>query len=168
MWLLLPWFLPLFKRKFHFHVLGFLTVFLLFLIFFCFERHNNKTWTQRCIHMHLTIAQCASIRINNSIQKLKWSSLHFRKNIASVVSRLIRTAHGLRTRTLYSLHPGNRMKRAFRKRRHRRALRCIDLETYLIYAACWYWENLTIIYHPPKTTFRVLFLTYNKYMIYVT
>lgn len=117
------------------------------------------------LYSHLTIAQCASIRINNSIQKLKWSSLHYRKNIASVVSRLIRTTHGLRTRTLYSLHPGNRMRRAFRKRRHRRALRCIDLETYFIYAACWYWENLTIIYHPPKTTFRVLFLTYNKYMI---
>ena len=117
------------------------------------------------LYSHLATAQCASIRINNSIQKLKWSSLHYRKNIASVVSRLIRTAHGLRTRTLYSLHPGNRMRRAFRKRRHRRALRCIDLETYLIYAACWYWENLTIIYHPPKTTVRVLFLTYNKYMI---
>ena len=117
------------------------------------------------LYSHLTTAQCASIRINNSIQKLKWSSLHYRKNIASVVSRLIRTAHGLQTRTLYSLHPGNRMRRAFRKRRHRRALRCIDLETYLIYAACWYWENLTIIYHPPKTTFRVLFLKYNKYMI---
>ena len=67
------------------------------------------------LYSHLTIAQWASVRINNSIQKLKWSSLHFRKNIASVVSRLIRTAHGLRTRTQYSLHPGNRMKRAFRK-----------------------------------------------------